>query len=566
MDLSLETPSCTVWQFERDPVFSSGLELAMTGLMMNSALTLTAVTRRAETLFPEREIFSESPDGTSERVTYRHVIGRAQQLAVALSKLGLKPGDRVATLCWNHKRHFEAYLGLTAGGFVLHTLNLRLHPKDLAFIVGHAEDRALIIDEVLLPLLEQFRKQVALEHVVVVNATRPVPPGCIEYEQLLADANVRHFSYPDLDEQAPAALCYTSGTTGNPKGVLYSHRALALHTFAFTMKDVIGVGEEDVLFPVVPMFHANAWGIPFVGTLTGAKQILTGPHFHAPHLVQLLERERVTITGGVPTIWLGVLQYLDAHPGEHCLDSIRTIMIGGSAVPPALIQGMQERHGLYIVQLWGMTEMSPLGTMGHLPSTLRCKPLEEQYAYRARQGVPLPFIEIRGRGPEGLIPWDGKAVGELEVRGPWVARAYYRPLEPINTFTDDGWFRTGDIVTIDENGCILLQDRAKDLIKSGGEWISSVALENALMGHPAVAVAAVVAVAHPKWDERPLAVVVLKPACAVTPEELRSFLEPHFAKWWLPDAYVFADEIPLTGAGKFLKRELRQRYCDYYSS
>jgi fatty-acyl-CoA synthase len=418
---------------------------------------------------------------------------------------------------------------------------------------------------VLLPLLDQFRGQVALEHVVVVNATGPVPAGCIDYEALLVDASASQFTYPNLDEQAPAALCYTSGTTGDPKGVLYSHRALALHTLAFAMKDVVGVGEEDVLFPVVPMFHANAWGIPFVGALTGAKQLLTGPHFQAPHLVQLLEREGVTIAGGVPTIWLGVLQYLDAHPGQHRLERLHTIMVGGSAVPPALIQGMQERHGLTIVQLWGMTEMSPLGTMGHLPSThLNCPP-EEQYEYRARQGIPLPFIEIRGRGQEGFIPWDGETVGELEVRGPWVARAYYKPTEPIKTFTEDGWFRTGDIVTIDKSGCILVQDRAKDLIKSGGEWISSVALENALMGHPAVAVAAVIAVAHARWQERPLAVVVLKPECSVSPEELRSFLAPHFARWWLPDAYVFADAIPLSGAGKFLKRELRERYCDYYA-
>ncbi len=537
----------------------------MTGLMMDSALTLNAITRRAETLFPDREIYSESPGGVVERVTYLQVIGRAQQLAVALGKLGLKPGDRIATLCWNHKQHFEAYLGIIAGGFVLHTLNLRLHAKDLAFIVGHAEDRVLLVDEVLLPLLDQFRSQVALEHIVVVNATGPVPAGCIEYEALLATAKASQFTYPNLDEQAPAALCYTSGTTGNPKGVLYSHRALALHTLAFAMKDVVGVGEEDVLFPVVPMFHANAWGIPFVGALTGAKQLLTGPHFQAPHLVQLLEREGVTIAGGVPTIWLGVLQYLDAHPGQHRLDRLHTIMVGGSAVPPALIQGMQERHGLTIVQLWGMTEMSPLGTMGHLPSTLENRPLEEQIEYRSRQGIPLPFIEIRGRGQEGFIPWDGEAVGELEVRGPWVARAYYKPTEPITTFTDDGWFRTGDIVTIDKSGCILLQDRAKDLIKSGGEWISSVALENAIMGHPAVAVAAVIAVAHARWQERPLAVVVLKPECTASPEELRAFLEPHFAKWWLPDAYVFVDAIPLTGAGKFLKRELRERYCDYYA-
>ena len=536
----------------------------MTGLMMNSALTLTAIIRRAETLFPKREILSDSPGGVSERITYGHVIGRARQLAVALTRLGLKPGDRVATLCWNHKRHFEAYLGITAGGFVLHTLNLRLHPNDLAYIIGHAEDRILLIDQSLLPLFEQFRGQVKLDRVIVLNAAGAVPGDLLEFEQILASADAASFTYPDLDEEAPAALCYTSGTTGNPKGVLYSHRALVLHTMAFAMKDVVGIGEDDVLLPVVPMFHANAWGFPFVGTMTGAKQILTGPHSQAEHLVNLIEREGVTVAGGVPTIWLGVLQYLDAHPGRHRLEKLRTIMVGGSAVPPSLIQGMQERHGLNIVQLWGMTEMSPLGTMCHLPSTLRDADPVKQYAYRARQGTPLPFVEIRGRGPDGLIPWDGETVGELEVRGPWVARAYYRPSEPVQTFTADGWFRTGDIVTIDENGCILLQDRAKDLIKSGGEWISSVALENAIMGHPAVALAAVVAVAHPKWQERPLAVVVVKPSCEVKPEELRAFLEPNFARWWLPDAYVFVDEIPLTGAGKFLKRTLRERYCDYY--
>jgi fatty-acyl-CoA synthase len=536
----------------------------MTSLMMDSALTLAAVVRRAETFFPDREILSEAPDGSTERVDYAHVIERAQRLAVGLTKLGLKPGDRVATLCWNHKRHFESYLGITAGGFVLHTLNLRLHAKDLAFIINHAEDRVLLVDEVLLPLLEQFRGQVKLEHVVVMHATKALPERCLDYEQLLADADPKRFSYPDLDEQAPAALCYTSGTTGNPKGVLYSHRALVLHAMAFAMKGVVGISERDVLLPVVPMFHANAWGIPIVGTMTGAKQILTGPHFQSPHLVELLEREGVTLAAGVPTIWLGVLQYLDAHPGKHKLDQLHTIMCGGSAVPEALIQGLEERHGLYLVQLWGMTEMSPLGTMCHLPSTMRKENLARQYAYRARQGIPLPFIEIRGRGQNGLIPWDGSTAGELEVRGPWVASSYYKPTEPIHTFTDDGWFRTGDIVNIDKGGCILLQDRSKDLIKSGGEWISSVALENALMGHPAVSMAAVVAVAHPKWQERPLAVVVLKPSCTARPEELRAFLEPHFAKWWLPDAYVFAKEIPLTGAGKFLKRELRERYCNYY--
>lgn len=537
----------------------------MHGLMMNDQLTLAAVVERCERLFPDREVFSETPDGKAHRSTYAHVIGRGKRLALGLAALGLKHGDRVATLCWNHEKHLEAYLGLTAGGFVLHTLNLRLHANDLAFIVNHAEDRALLIDEVLLPLLEQFRGQTKLEHVIVMNATRPLPPGLINYEDLLGGAEPERFQYPNLDEQSATALCYTSGTTGNPKGVLYSHRALVLHTMAFAMKDVYNVGEEDVLFPVVPMFHANAWGIPFVATMTGAKQILTGPHFQAQHLLELCQREGVTIAGGVPTIWLGVLQFLDQHPGKYRLDRLRTIMIGGSAAPTALIRGMQERHGIAIVHLWGMTEMSPLGTTCRLPSTLRDKSPEVQFEYRSRQGTPLPFVEIRARGPDGLVPWDGKSVGELEVRGPWVARAYYKPTDPVNTFTEDGWFRTGDIVTIDASGCILLQDRAKDLIKSGGEWISSVALENTLMGHAAVAEAAVVAVAHPKWQERPLAIVVLKPGCQASEDELRGFLKPHFAAWWLPDAIVFAAEIPRTGAGKFLKTALRQKYKDHYA-
>jgi fatty-acyl-CoA synthase len=469
----------------------------------------------------------------------------------------------VATLAWNHHRHLEAYFGITAGGAVLHTLNLRLHASDLAYIADHADDRVVIVDEVLLPLLEQFRQQTRIEHVVVIASGGGVPAGMLDYETLLAGADEGRFRYPDLDEDEAAALCYTSGTTGQPKGVLYSHRALVLHSLALALAEGFGLTGRDVVFPVVPMFHANAWGVPFTCAMVGARLVLAGPHFDVSAILCHLERERVTVACGVPTIWLGVLQELDRDPGARDLSGLRLIVVAGSAAPRSLIEGFQERHGIRVLHLWGMTEISPVGTICELPPELCAAGHEERYAYQARQGVPLPFIEVRARGAQGLVSWDGRTPGELEVRGPWVARAYYNCPEAAASFTDDGWFRTGDIVTIDAGGCIAIQDRAKDVIKSGGEWISSVALENALMGHPAVAEAAVVAVAHPTWQERPLAAVVLKAGRACTAEELLRFLEPHFAKWWLPDAVVFVPEIPRTSAGKFQKKALREKYRDY---
>jgi fatty-acyl-CoA synthase len=535
----------------------------MNGLMMNYQLTLPAILRRAETLYGPKELVSELPGKGCHRYTYRDMVGRAKRLAVALRELGVRPGDRVATLCWNHHQHLEAYFGITAAGAVLHTLNLRLHPDDLAYVVNHAADSVIVVDEVLLPLLEKFRDRVSPRHVVVISAERDVPPGTLDYEQLLAAADEDRFHYPDLDEKQAAALCYTSGTTGQPKGVLYSHRALALHSLAMALGDAFAIREADVVFPVVPMFHANAWGLPFVCTMVGAKQILTGPHFDVAQILSLLHGERVTLAAGVPTIWLGVLQQLDREPRAYDLSSLRAVLIAGSAAPRSVIEGFQERHGIRMLQLWGMTEMAPLGTVCYLPSDLCQACPEDQYTYRARQGIPVPFIEIRARGAQGLVPWDGRSAGELEVRGPWVAGAYYNCPEAAGSFTDDGWFRTGDIVTIDARGCIEIQDRAKDVIKSGGEWISSVALENALMGHPAVAEAAVVGVAHPKWQERPLAVVVLKEDQACTAEDLLAHLAPRFARWWLPDDVVFVTEIPRTSAGKFLKKALREKFRDH---
>ena len=538
----------------------------MNGLMMNYPLTVPKILKRAETLYANKEIVDQRPDKSWHRYTYRDLAQRAKKLALALHDLKVQSGDRVATLCWNHHEHLEAYFGVPAAGAVLHTLNPRLHPDDLAYIVNDAQDKVLLVDDCLLPLLEQFRKRVACTHVVVISSAENQPHGILGYEQLLANANAAEFRYPDLEENQAAAMCYTSGTTGKPKGVLYSHRAIALQAMAFGMVDTLGICEADVVVPIALMFHANGWNLPFACTLAGSKQVYLSPHLDPPGLLQVLERERATFTAGVPTIWLAVLQVLDRNPGAYDLSHLRVIMTGGSAAPRSMIQGFQERHGLNVLHIWGMTEMAPLGSMAYLPCALREAPTAEQYAYRAKQGVPAPFIEFRARGTAGLVPWDGKSVGELEVRGPWVARAYYNCPEGAASFTDDGWFRTGDIVTIDAGGCIEIQDRAKDVIKSGGEWISSVALENALMGHPAVAEAAVVAVEHPKWQERPLAVVVLKNGRTATAQELLDFLAPHFAKWWLPDAVVFVSEIPRTSAGKFLKRALRERFRDYLST
>jgi acyl-CoA synthetase (AMP-forming)/AMP-acid ligase II len=448
---------------------------------------------------------------------------------------------------------------------VVHTLNLRLHASDLTFIANHAGDRALVVDESLLPVFESFKEEAPFEHVIVITHSGQTPDGAIEYEELLSRVSAEDYQEPDLDENDAAAMCYTSGTTGQPKGCLYSHRAIMLHTLASTQAGTLGIQESDTVLPVVPMFHANAWGFPFTCTFVGAKQVLPGPYLDPPSLLEAFERERVTLTAGVPTIWLGILQMLDKDPDAYDLSSLRGMVVGGSAAPRAMIEGFQERHGLNVIHAWGMTEMTPLGSVSELPSELRDASKEEQYAFRAKQGIPAPFVEIRARGADGLVPWDGESMGELEVRGPWIVSAYY-DAESSDRFTEDGWFKTGDIVSIDRYGCIEIQDRSKDVIKSGGEWISSVALENALMGHPAVAEAAVIAVPDEKWSERPLAVVVLKEGETATPDDLRAYLEPHFAKWWLPENFEFVDEIPKTAVGKFRKTALREQFAGQASA
>ncbi|MEI2616774.1 MAG: long-chain fatty acid--CoA ligase [Thermomicrobiales bacterium] len=532
----------------------------MQGLMMDYQLTLDAVLRRAETFFGSKEIVTRLPDRSIHRYTYTDMVRRTRQLALALADLGVQPGDRVATLAWNHHQHLEAYFGIPIMGAVLHTLNLRLPAEDLVYIVNHANDRVLLVDQVLLPLVERIRSNSHIEHVIVIGADGAAPEGMLSYEQFIEGFDADTFVQPALDEEQAAAMCYSSGTTGRPKGAVYSHRALVLHSFASAMADTLGVRERDTVLPVVPMFHVNAWGLPFTSTMVGAKQVMPGPFLDPASLLELYQQERVTITAGVPTIWLGLLQMLDKDPTAWDLSSLRVLLVGGQAAPKSMIQGFRDRHGLEVVHAWGMTETSPLGSVAVLSSEMDNLSVAEQDVYRATQGRPAAFVEIRARGEEGLLPWDGASMGELEVRGPWVAAHYYNNPDAEESFTEDGWFRTGDIVTINSAGYIQIQDRAKDVVKSGGEWISSVALENALMGHPAVAEAAVFAVPDPRWLERPMAVVVLREGASVEPEALREYLSGEFPRWWLPDRIEFIEAIPRTSTGKFQKSVLREQY------
>jgi fatty-acyl-CoA synthase len=533
------------------------------GLTSDYQLTLPTMLRRAEALYGPKEIVTRRPDKSFHRYTYADFVRRAKKLAVALGELGLRKSDRVATLAWNNHQHLEAYFGVPCAGLVLHTINPRLSADDLAYIIDHAEDRLLLVDETMVGLLSGFGDRVDLDRVFVLSADGSAPEGLESYEDLISGADEERFEYPDFDESDAAAMCYTSGTTGRPKGALYSHRAICLHSMASAMTDMLGIRERDVVMPVVPMFHVNAWGLPFTSTLVGAKQVLPGPHLDPESLLEDMSNEKVTITAGVPTIFLGILRKLDEDPDFYDLSSVRDMVIGGSAAPEGMIRAFEERHGLRVLHAWGMTETTPLGTVCTLSSLVDDAPEDEQYKVRATQGLPGPFIEVRARGDEGFVAWDGESMGELEIRGPWVSGAYFNTEEGADKFTEDGWFKTGDIVTIDENGYVEIQDRTKDLIKSGGEWISSVALENGLMAHDAVAEAAVIAVPNERWGERPLGVVVLKEDAEATEEELLSHLASSHPKWSLPDAIEFVDEIPHTATGKALKMALRERYSDY---
>jgi len=541
--------------------------------MMATPLSLNRLMEHAAALFPAAEIVSRLPDKSLRRHRYADWHRRTLALATALKKLGLRRGDRVATLCWNHHAHLECYFGIPAAGGVMHTLNLRLAPDEIGWIAHHARDRFLVIDDILLPLYEQFARHHAFERVIVFPfsgapvATRAGDPhdgepAFDDYEQLLVDAPA-DFRCVEHDENDPVAMCYTSGTTGKPKGVVYSHRSTVLHSLSCALPDYVALSSRDVVIPVTPMFHANSWGIPYAAVMLGSKLVFPGPHLHPEDLLDLMQAEPPTLTLGVPTIWLALIQTYDAHPGRWKLPAGMRSMVGGAAVPEALIRQFA-RHGIHLAQGWGMTETSPMASLFFEKAELSGRLSEDEwYARKAVAGLPGPLVEVRIMGDDGPCAWNGRDVGELQVRGPFVTGSYHGEAPTADKFTDDGWLRTGDVAAIDENGYIRIADRTKDLIKSGGEWISSVDLENAIMAHPAVAEAAVIAIAHPKWIERPLACVVLKPGASVTAQAMREFLAPRFASWQLPDAFEFIDAVPRTSTGKFWKARLRERFAKW---
>ncbi len=541
----------------------------MKSTMMSAPLSLNVLLERAGRLFGASEIVSRRPDKSLRKHSYAEFHRRTRALASALRQLGLQKGDRVATLCWNHHAHLEAYFGIPAAGGVMHTLNLRLAPEEIGWIAGDAEDRFLIVDDVLLPLFKQFAHLHAFEQVIVFPFSgAPVAPEFSDYEALLAGADPDGFDYAPHAEDDPVAMCYTSGTTGKPKGVVYSHRSTVLHTLVACLPDCCGVRNTDVVLPVTPMFHANSWGMPYIAVMVGAKLVFPGPHLHPDDLLDLMTAEPPTLALGVPTIWLGMIQAYDAshkpgspNAGRWKLPQGMRSMVGGAAVPESLIRAF-DAHGIWIMQGWGMTETSPVGTLSYLTAALQDASADEKYRRAAMAGLPVPLVELRLRGDDGQdLPWDGQSVGELQVHGPFITGSYHEVGAPADKFTPDGWLRTGDVASVDEFGYMRISDRTKDLIKSGGEWISSVELENALMAHPAVAEAAVIAIPDPKWSERPLACVVLKPGAEASPEELDELLlDKAFAKWQLPERYEFIDAVPRTSTGKFWKLKLREQF------
>ena len=539
----------------------------MHGLMMNYPLTLTSILRRAKDLFSDGEIATREPGGV-HRYTYGEFYDRVLRLMGALKAAGVKPGDRIASFAWNRYQHLELYFAVPCLGAVLHTLNIRLSTDQLTYLVNHAEDRMIFVDESLaeqlVPLQEHCK---GVERFVVMREGGSDTFGLrgeTEYEDFLASGTPVE-ELPELDENTACAICYTSGTTGNPKGALYSHRGLYLHTMAIGMADVMGLSQMDSALVFVPMFHVNAWGLPFAGVMFGSKLVFPGRNPQAADVVDLIRGEEVTFAAGVPTIWMMVDQHLQQHGGD--LKPLQRIACGGSAVPAALMRAYDERYGVPIVQLWGMTELSPLGTVSRIKRRMRNASPEEQYAARLKAGIPVPGIEMRIEGPNGeILPRDGVSVGELVVRGPWVISSYFKMEGANKSFTPDGWFRTGDVAALDGDGYMRIADRVKDLIKSGGEWISSVDMENALMAHPAVAEAAVVARPDPKWDERPVAFLVPRPGreAELTPQAVQDFLAASgdFAKWQIPYAedIHLIDAIPRTSVGKFDKKVLRRRW------
>ncbi|MCA3215087.1 MAG: fatty-acid--CoA ligase [Burkholderiales bacterium] len=541
----------------------------MHGLMMQAPLAIASLIQHADRFHPDVEIVSRRVEGDIHRTTYRQAHRRARQLANALAALGVGRSDRVGTLAWNGYRHFELYFAVSGSGAVLHTLNPRLHPEQIAWIINHAGDRVLCFDLTFLPIVEAIAAHCpGVEHWVAMidhermPAAAKVPLHC--YEALI-DGQTDRLAWPQFDENLASSMCYTSGTTGNPKGVLYSHRSTLLHSYAAALPDALNLSSRDTILPVVPMFHVNAWGLPYVAPMVGAKLVFPGGQLDGKSLYELFESERVTVSAGVPTVWQGLLAHVESA-GLRFSTMNRTV-IGGSACPPAMLRLFQEKYGVQVLHAWGMTEMSPLGTVASLKAKHLGQSAEERLPVQYKQGRPIFGVDMKIVGEDGQdLPWDGKAFGDLWVRGPWVVREYFKgeggdPLQ--HDAAGTGWFPTGDVATIDADGYMQITDRSKDVIKSGGEWISSIEIENIAVSHPAVAMAACIAIKHPKWDERPLLVVVRKPDAQLSAEEMLRHYEGKLAKWQIPDAVAFVESIPLGATGKMLKARLREQFKDY---
>jgi 3-(methylthio)propionyl---CoA ligase len=537
----------------------------MLGLMMDAPLLITDLIRHADRHHGETEIVSKTVEGGIHRYNYREAHKRSRRLANALAALGVKAADRVATLAWNGFRHFEVYYAVAGSGAVIHTINPRLFPDQIVYIANHAEDKFVFFDLTFLPLVEKLAPQLkTVKGFVLMTDAAHMPkqssiPNLMCYETLL-EAQDDKFDWPGLDERTAACLCYTSGTTGNPKGVLYAHRSTILHAYAAALPDALNLSARDVVLPVVPMFHVNAWGLPYSCAMTGTKLVFPGPHLDGKSLHELFETERVTMSAGVPTVWLGLLNHM--KEAKLKFSTLKGVVIGGSACPPAMLRAFQEDYGVNVLHAWGMTEMSPLGTVCTFKEKHMSMDKEARYAVQAKQGRAIFGVDMRIVGQDGEeLPMDGKAFGDLQVRGPWVITSYFKGEggDPLR----DGWFPTGDVATLDPDGYMQITDRSKDVIKSGGEWISSIDLENVAVAHPAVAEAAVIGVKHPKWDERPIVVAVKKPGQEVTKEELLKFFEGKIAKWWMPDDVVFVAELPHTATGKLSKLTIRQQLKDY---
>ncbi|GIO26733.1 long-chain fatty acid--CoA ligase [Ornithinibacillus bavariensis] len=536
--------------------------------MMQIPLSVGSMMEHAEQFFPKKEVISQTHDKL-HRLNYGEIGQRTRRLMSILNEMGIRQGNRVGTLAWNHHRHLEIYFAAPGMGAVLHTINIRLSPEDIIYIINHAEDKILFIDEDILPLIEHIHTHLTtVEAFVVMTDKADLPESSIQplysYEELISTGDPLYAFAANIDENQPAGMCYTSATTGKPKGVIYTHRGIVLHSFALGLADTAAISESDVSMPVVPQFHVNAWGTPFACTWFGSTQVMPGPRFTPKRLAEFIERFKVTITAGVPTIWLGLLRELEQ--GNYDTSSLRAVLCGGSAAPIGLIRAFEEKHNIPFYHAYGATETTPLATISRLKSYQQTITQEEKFEERARQGILVPGLQMKVISDQGEVEWNGKDMGELLLRGPWIANEYYKD-ERSNDAFKDGWFHTGDVVTVDEEGTIKIVDRTKDLIKSGGEWISSVELENAIMAYEPVFEACVVAIPDDKWQERPIACVVLHEGFEgkVKKEDILAFLAAQFPKWWLPDDVLYFDEIPKSSVGKFLKRELREQVRERFS-